>query len=136
MNKIPLTLLLCVCCSSAQAAPVFECTDRAGRTLYTQEGGSRCTPARLGRQTVYSSALPAAPAKAEAAVETAPNNQADDTATARNAVERARAALEAGRQVRYGNERNYAKYLERIGGLEQQLKDAEAALEAAASAGR
>ena len=33
--------------------------------------------------------------------------------------------LEEGRKVRYGNERNYARYLERIGKLEEEVNKAQ-----------
>ena len=42
-------------------------------------------------------------------------------------------ALEEGKKVRLGNERNYAKYLERVKGLEDKVKAAEDKLRAAQS---
>ena len=47
---------------------------------------------------------------------------------AQQRLQNAKQALEEGRKVRYGNERNYAKYLERISGLENAVKQAETEL--------
>ena len=43
-------------------------------------------------------------------------------------MQEAQRALDAGKQVRYGNERNYAKYLDRINGLEKDVQAAQDAL--------
>ena len=43
--------------------------------------------------------------------------------------------MEEGKQVRYGNERNYARYQERIKGLENQVKAAQERVNAANSMG-
>ena len=48
---------------------------------------------------------------------------------AQQRLNEARRALDEGRQVRYGNERNYAKYLERIAGLEAAVQQSEQALQ-------
>lgn len=144
--KAILPLLLLTCASLAQAA-TYECTDRQGRRTYTNTSvaGQNCRAIDLGRPSVYSSAAPKAnshinpaPTAAEQGTtapvpltETAP--AVVDSAqlnAAENRLNQARQNLEQGRQVRYGNERNYARYLERIQGLENEVKAAETALNA------
>ena len=47
------------------------------------------------------------------------------SSSAQNELVQAQKNLEEGKQVRYGNERNYARYQERIKGLENQVKAAQ-----------
>ena len=47
------------------------------------------------------------------------------SSSAQNELAQAQKNLEEGKQVRYGNERNYARYQERIKGLENQVKAAQ-----------
>lgn len=89
-------------------------------------------PANLGAPSIYS----AAPAPAIRNTETpaaAPttNNQQNDVQRAQEELAQAQKNLEAGRQVRYGNERNYARYQQRIQGLEQAVQNARQKLEQA-----
>ena len=127
MKKICFPLLLWACVATAQAAPIFECTDSAGRKVYSQGGGKNCKAANLGRPSVYSSAPVYNQPTAEAAkdVSTPASANSEEAAAAAQSLNQARRALEEGKQVRYGNERNYAKYLERIQNLENQVKAAE-----------
>lgn len=143
--KAILPLLLLTCASLAQAA-TYECTDRQGRRTYTNTSvaGQNCRAIDLGRPSVYSSAAPtfshsgtasstdAPPTTAVAVAEpaTATAVSSADIAAAEGRLNQARQNLEQGRQVRYGNERNYARYLERIQGLENEVKAAESALNA------
>lgn len=127
-----LTLLLL---ALPAAAATYECTDRQGRRSYTSTPGPNCRDANLGKPSIYT----AAPAPSGNPVTTAEpaGNPVPETAAAANAVSPAalRAAeerlaqaqknLEEGRRVRYGNERNYARYLERIKGLEEAVKAAQ-----------
>ena len=121
-------------------AAVYSCKDASGRIVYTQTpNGSGCEKNELGAPAIYTSVKPAATAYTYAAApensayegQTAPSastaNPVDDQrlAAARSRLQEAQKALEEGRKVRYGNERNYAKYLERIAGLEKSVKDAE-----------
>lgn len=55
------------------------------------------------------------------------------SSSAQNELTQAQKNLEEGKQVRYGNERNYARYQERIKGLENQVKAAQERVNAANS---
>ena len=50
---------------------------------------------------------------------------------AKRALNTAKKNLEEGKKVRYGNERNYARYLERINGLEKAVRSAQENYDAA-----
>ena len=127
--------LLLAAALPACAASVYTCTDSKGRTTYTSTPapGANCAKSDLGRPSTYSSLPPertvyfppAAPAVSE-------QPQSGDTggSEAQQRLVEARKALEEGKKIRYGNERNYAKYLERIGKLEEAVKQAEAAVQA------
>ncbi|QEY24521.1 lipoic acid synthetase [Neisseria animalis] len=135
MWKISLAAVCCFGIGTACAAPVFECTDKSGRKLYTQEGGAHCVVSKLGRPSVYPSAVaPVRGGKVQADMAEQEQAAAMPSAkieTAQHELAQARSELEAGKQVRYGNERNYAKYLERIADLEGRVKAAEEKLNAA-----
>lgn len=125
MNKIWISTLLLTLTTAISAAPIFECTDSAGRKVYTQAGGKNCKASNIGKPSVYTSApvstpaTPISPSKTEQAEEAvAPVNPAD-VGAAKRALDTAKKNLEEGKKVRYGNERNYARYLERIKGLEK-----------------
>lgn len=120
----------------AQAATIYECTDASGRKVYTQDGGRNCMATRLGTSGRYSSAAPVTyqtASSAPNAAKTPSHASAADIDAARQALSRAQTALEEGKKVRLGNERNYTKYLERINGLENNVKAAEQKLQAAES---
>ncbi len=116
------------------AAPIYSCTDRKGNTVYTQDPESgNCSRASLGAPSVYSSepapaasgASPAAPQTQTDAAAATNKVPPEELAAARQKLQAAQRALDEGKQVRYGNERNYAKYLERIKGLENNVKAAQ-----------
>ena len=54
-----------------------------------------------------------------------------DVGAAKRALDTAKKNLEEGKKVRYGNERNYARYLERINGLEKAVRSAQENYDAA-----
>ncbi|MFD1245226.1 DUF4124 domain-containing protein [Paralysiella testudinis] len=124
---------------SAVAAPVYECTNARGQRSYSQTPAKNCRAANLSSAGFYT----AAPAPTTAPVSSsyaAPDNNitpgsqaaAVDNSQIQAAQQRlneARRALDDGRKVRYGNERNYAKYLERIAGLEAAVRQSEQALQ-------
>lgn len=125
--------------STAQAATVYECTDRSGRKTYSQSGGKNCTASNLGSPSVYTSAVPSyhtqTPVEAIESHPQAENHPQSvpqtDSVSARQELLQAQQALEEGKKVRLGNERNYAKYLERVKGLEDKVRAAEDKLRAA-----
>ena len=57
------------------------------------------------------------------------------SSSAQNELAQAQKNLEEGKQVRYGNERNYARYQERIKGLENQVRAAQDRINAAGGMG-
>jgi|GEM_PF-145133 len=137
MNKIWISTLLLTLTTAISAAPIFECTDSAGRKVYTQAGGKNCKASNIGKPSVYTSApvstpaTPISPSKTEQAEEAvAPVNPAD-VGAAKRALDTAKKNLEEGKKVRYGNERNYARYLERIKGLEKAVRSAQENYDAA-----
>lgn len=134
--------LLAACCLLAlpAAAATYECTDSHGRRTYTATPGPNCKDANLGKPSIYTSApVASSPTRATAPNETAEpsavaasDNTAVSAAALRAAEERlnqARRNLEEGRKVRHGNERNYARYLERIKGLEDAVAAAQKELD-------
>ena len=136
MNKIWISTLLLALTTAVSAAPIFECTDSAGRKVYTQAGGKNCKASNIGKPSVYTSApvstpaTPISPSKAEQEEAVAPVNPAD-VGAAKRALDTAKKNLEEGKKVRYGNERNYARYLERINGLEKAVRSAQENYDAA-----
>ena len=129
MNTIKiLTALLATLPLFATAAPIYECTDGSGHKIYTQDKGKNCKASNLGRASVYTSApVYSAPQQSQTAADNAPPPPAADSAAlqaAQNELEQAQKNLEDGKKVRYGNERNYARYLERIGELEEEVNKA------------
>ena len=119
------------------AASIYSCTDRNGNTAYTQDPkAGNCNKTSLGSPSTYSSEpVPAVSSVAAPQPETTaasandkPQVSPDEMATAQKKLQEAQRALDAGKQVRYGNERNYAKYLDRINGLEKDVQAAQDAL--------
>ncbi|WP_082783633.1 DUF4124 domain-containing protein [Snodgrassella sp. CFCC 13594] len=116
--------------STSAMAQVYECRDSRGNRLYTEQpNGNHCRAVAV-RNTGTFSSVPAyqaptsssqSPAAKESAVPQNHGNSAQVQA-AQKQLRDAQQALESGKQVRYGNERNYAKYLERIQGLENNVK--------------
>ena len=134
--------LLLAAALPACAASVYTCTDSKGRTTYTSTPapGANCAKSDLGRPAIYSS-LPPAPSSYQSAqtyeeqpsVATLGASQQstasqEQIAAARRRLSDAKKALEEGKKIRYGNERNYAKYQARIADLENAVKQAEADL--------
>ncbi|MBF0802948.1 MULTISPECIES: lipoic acid synthetase [unclassified Neisseria] len=117
----------------ASAAPVYECMQN-GKRVYTQNPGSHCQKADVGRVGLYSSTPPANNPQPAAQESRAENHAAgSDTIqrqAARQQLEQAQKALEDGKKVRYGNERNYVRYQERIRNLEAAVGEAQQKLDA------
>ena len=130
MNTIKILIaLLATLPLFATAAPIYECTDGSGHKIYTQDKGKNCKASNLGRASVYTSApVYSAPQQPQTAADNAPPPLAADSAAlqaAQNELEQAQKNLEDGKKVRYGNERNYARYLDRVQNLENAVKAAE-----------
>ncbi|WP_416192739.1 DUF4124 domain-containing protein [Neisseria sp. CCUG12390] len=136
MKTITLLLSALLAHTAAQAATVYECTDRSGRKIYSQDGGKNCKASNIGRPSVYTSAVPVYRNETPAAAPIRESNlPAVDAAAAERELQQAQQALEEGKNVRLGNERNYAKYLERVQGLENKVKAAQEKVNAAQGGG-
>lgn len=134
MEKISLSILLLTVHAAVSAAAIYECTDASGRKVYTQDGGRNCRSSCLGQPSVYTSApVYTVPQMSQQNNAEPQVQESAEVVAARQALHQAQLALEEGRKVRYGNERNYVKYMERIQGLENQVKAAEQKLNAAKS---
>lgn len=127
--------LLGMCC--AATAATYECVNNRGHRTYTSIPSPNCRAVNLGSVTTYPARVPsssdgrAAYDAGNADVSQSVPSATNDSAVAdnqKNAAERLRQAqqnLEEGRKVRYGNERNYARYLERIQKLEEEVSKAQ-----------
>lgn len=137
--RIPL-LLVSLLCSPLAVADIYKCVDEAGHVTYTNNkpSGKGCNT--LARDQAVSSVPGGAPASRPAAVPVPQNGassgsagfprvdsgtqKARDTdrrrileeelATEQKSLEAARKELEEQESVRYGNERNYQKVLDRV----------------------
>lgn len=148
MQRIPrmkFLSLLAACCllavtAAAAAAATYECTDSQGRRTYTATPGPNCKDANLGKPSIYTPA----PITTSATQTRVPNEATEPVASpaadttsvsaaalraAEERLNQARRNLEEGRKVRHGNERNYARYLERIKGLEDAAAAAQKELD-------
>ena len=108
---------------TAQAA-VYECRQANGNVRYTSSPQAGCTSANIGRVSTYSSTAPTPgqySTPTPAAVPAANTASPPALAAAQQALAQAQKNLAEGRAVRLGNERNYAKYQERIATLEAEV---------------
>ena len=137
MNKLWISTLLLALTTAVSAAPIFECTDSAGRKVYTQAGGKNCKASNIGKPSVYTSvpvstpATPLSPSITEHAYDAVARGYPAEVDAAKRALDTAKKNLEEGKKVRYGNERNYARYLDRINGLEKAVRSAQENYDAA-----
>lgn len=127
---------LIICVGAAAHAKVYECRDRQGHHLYTEQpGSSHCQAVNVHTGTFSSVPTYAPPAQSagttspSAPTKMAAGNNSSQIQAAQKQLDEARTALDEGKKVRYGNERNYAKYQERIKGLEDNVKQREQALQ-------
>ena len=112
-----------------QAAIVYQCPSARGGHVYTQDPSTtHCRRTNLGRSSSYTptSVATTAQEQPKAAVPQSVN-KVDPTKlqAAQERLATAQKNLNEGKQIRYGNERNYALYQERIAGLEAAVAEAE-----------
>lgn len=126
---------LILCSSIAVHAQVYECRDSQGRHLYTEQpSNSHCKAVNVRNTGTFSSMPAYTPvATADSSDDNTDNHSKPQPSkqlqTAQQQLNEARSALAEGKKVRNGNERNYAKYLERIKGLEDNVKQREQAVQ-------
>ncbi len=117
------SVLLLVCSNQAWAQKVYKCVS-GGQVTYSGSPGKGCTEMKNSAVSVISgpSTEQTAPSYSNESPQQPSSQAADPTAIAQAEAEYQNAlkALEDGKAVRYGNEKNYAKYQERI----QQLQNA------------
>ncbi|PIT14220.1 lipoic acid synthetase [Snodgrassella alvi] len=138
MKKRLISVALSTLISTSAMAQVYECIDSRGNHSYVEiPKGKNCHPAsNLGVNFSTTSAYKPAPSysttiakETDSTASNQPNPAA--VATARKNLADAQKALEEGKKVRLGSERNYARYQERIKGLEDVVKARQQELDSA-----
>jgi hypothetical protein len=134
MNRIVVLVLLAFAPSLALGA-TYKCVDAQGRVSYSQtpEAGKRCVEAVLPPlQVVPAPSLPQR-ARAPSAGDSGqssdqPKASEQDIAAAKKALEEARKKLAEQEELRYGDERNYQRVLDRLKPYQEAVANAEARL--------
>lgn len=132
-HKIMVALTIFFNTTFLYASTVYECVDSKGNRIYSQNSGKNCKRQYLGRPSVYtplSANKPSETFSSQVHNESLPEQPTPTTSSpnikaAQTKLQENRRALEEGRKIRYGNERNYVRYQERIKGLESAVKEAE-----------
>lgn len=129
MRKSLILATLCTLISTSALAQIYECTDSRGNHSYSEvPKGKNChSVSNLGGNFSTTSAYKPAVATPDTNskdADSAARNQPDQAAisAARKNLTDAKKALEDGKKIRMGNERNYVRYQERIKGLEDAVK--------------
>lgn len=129
MRKSLILATLCTLISTSALAQIYECTDSRGNHSYSEvPKGKNChSVSNLGGNFSTTSAYKPAvttPDTNSKDADSAARNQPDQAAisAARKNLADAKKALEDGKKIRMGNERNYVRYQERIKGLEDAVK--------------
>jgi hypothetical protein len=129
-------VLICLGCLPLLAhGATYKCVDAQGRVSYSQmpEPGKRCTEASLPPVQTIPSQAPTP--KPESAIERgAPAESkgeqskagAQDLAEAKKALDDARKRLAEQEAVRYGDEKNYQRVLDRLKPYQDEVSRAEA----------
>lgn len=131
MTRMLLAVLACM--PTLALAAMYKCVDAQGHVSYSQtpESGKRCVEASLPPVQVVP-----APHAGETARRTGsedspapqPTDAAQDLAAARKALDEARRKLAEQEAIRYGDERNYQKVLDRLKPYQDAVAAAEARL--------
>ena len=126
---MPAATYLCTLISTSALAQIYECTDSRGNHSYSEvPKGKNChSVSNLGGNFSTTSAykpVVTTPDTNSKDADSAAPNQPDQAAisAARKNLADAKKALEDGKKIRMGNERNYVRYQERIKGLEDAVK--------------
>lgn len=130
MKKNFILAALCSLLSTTAFAQIYECTDNRGNHSYSEvPNGKNCRQAsnlggNFSTTPAYkpvSNTTTSAPSN-DTNSTAANQSRAGDIAIARQNLAEAQKALEEGKKIRLGNERNYVRYQERIRGLEDVVK--------------
>lgn len=130
----------------AQHTEIYRCVDKSGRSLYTSDkretGGMKCTlvsrevnvvPSQAPRQP-SARAAPSFPRESATDRSNAKERQREileqELATERQLLERAKQELAAQEGTRGGDERNYARVLERLQSYKDNVETHEKNIEA------
>ncbi|PIT46071.1 DUF4124 domain-containing protein [Snodgrassella alvi] len=127
MKKRLIMTAMCALMSASALAQVYECIDSRGNHSYAEiPKGKNCHPAsNLGANFSTTPAYKAATINStDSTRDTTASSQSNNAAiaTARKNLADAQKALEEGKKIRLGNERNYVHYQERIKGLEDMVR--------------
>lgn len=120
-----LSFFLLLCAFLPASAEVYQCPKANGSSEYTAVFREGCTSANLEHINSYESNT-----SADTSTSSVSYSQPRSSGTAtvnqkQKALDDAKKRLEEGQQQRLGNERNYAKYQERIRQLEEDVRKAE-----------
>lgn len=115
--------------STTALAQIYECIDNRGNHSYSEvPNGKNCRHAsnlggNFSTTPAYKPVSSSTIATSNDTKSTTANQpKASDIAKARQNLAEAQKALEEGKKIRLGNERNYVRYQERIKGLEDVVK--------------
>lgn len=129
MRKSLILATVCTLISTSALAQIYECTDSRGNHSFSEvPKGKNChSVSNLGGNFSTTSAykpVVTTPDTNSKDADSAARNQPDQAAisAARKNLADAKKALEDGKKIRMGNERNYVRYQERIKGLEDAVK--------------
>jgi len=125
-----IVLFLCACLPGLVWGTTYKCVDAQGRVSYSQspEPGKRCAEASLPPLQTMPAPAPraASPAGGQAADQSKTSEQ--ELAEAKKALEEARRKLAEQEAVRYGEEKNYQRVLDRLKPYQEAVLKAEARL--------
>ena len=123
MKKIMFFVLGALCLLPASAASVYECMQN-GKKVYTATPNQDCQETKLKDSSYTPAPASSYSSYSSSGGSSRSSRSARSNKEQRQSVAEAEKALEEGKKVRLGNERNYVKYQERIQKLEENLQRA------------
>jgi hypothetical protein len=126
-------LVMLACLPGVVLGAMYKCTDAQGHVSYSQtpEPGKRCVEATLPPvQVIPAQRAPegASPRGGDERPAAQPGGTDTDIAAAQKALDEARKKLAEQEAIRYGDERNYQKVLDRLKPYQDEVARAEARL--------
>ena len=125
MKHISLILGIFLLSANLSYAEIYVCKKADGTTEYTSTPQANCAEMKETKVSGYAPMSGGSSYSYE--YETQSSNDDENDARRSDAERRLREAekaLEEGRNIRLGNERNYTKYEERVKGLEEEVRKA------------